>query len=179
MPDDESPNPQVRPRTQRDTVRQKEYYAENREAIRERQRAYYLANKARMREQAKAYYEANKGRIIEQQKLYKKSDPARTARRDADYRARSRERQQAREAQRRSRERETPEPVLRSEVQAKVALFDGRCAYCGDPWQEMDHVLSLARGGRHEIGNMVPACRPCNRSKGARIYPFEWSGRNG
>lgn len=38
----------------------------------------------------------------------------------------------------------------------------------------MDHVIPLARGGRHGIGNVLPACQPCNSSKGARLLA-EWN----
>lgn len=33
---------------------------------------------------------------------------------------------------------------------------------------EMDHVTPISRGGLHEAGNIVPACRPCNASRGNR-----------
>lgn len=41
------------------------------------------------------------------------------------------------------------------------------CAYCGRPAVEitMDHVVPLARGGRHAIGNVLPACFECNSAK--------------
>ena len=29
----------------------------------------------------------------------------------------------------------------------------------------MDHVIPVARGGRSVRGNVVPACRACNRTK--------------
>lgn len=43
----------------------------------------------------------------------------------------------------------------------------GGCAYCGaaGPLQR-DCVLALSRGGRYTLGNIVPACRRCNASKG-------------
>lgn len=43
----------------------------------------------------------------------------------------------------------------------------GGCAYCGaaGPLQR-DCVLALSRGGRYTLGNIVPACRSCNASKG-------------
>ncbi|WP_306317623.1 MULTISPECIES: HNH endonuclease [unclassified Streptomyces] len=31
----------------------------------------------------------------------------------------------------------------------------------------MDHVIPLSKGGRHAIGNLMPACMPCNMSKSA------------
>ncbi len=45
----------------------------------------------------------------------------------------------------------------------------GRCQYCGRGSElTLDHVLPRHRGGRHEWGNVVAACRPCNHRKGGR-----------
>lgn len=55
-----------------------------------------------------------------------------------------------------------------------VARHQGRCAYCG--WAGKlteDHVVPLSRGGRHTIGNLLPACGSCNSSKGGRFL-VEW-----
>ena len=37
----------------------------------------------------------------------------------------------------------------------------------------IDHVVPLSRGGKHEIENLLPACRSCNSSKGAKLLE-EW-----
>ncbi|KAB8031797.1 HNH endonuclease [Fluviispira multicolorata] len=46
----------------------------------------------------------------------------------------------------------------------------GLCAYCGKkfPIKELtlDHIVPLARGGTTAPGNVVPACRECNKNKG-------------
>ena len=56
-----------------------------------------------------------------------------------------------------------------------VDRFGGRCAYCGETAArlQMDHVLPLSRGGRHSIGNVLPACKRCNNSKSSRLL-IEW-----
>lgn len=45
----------------------------------------------------------------------------------------------------------------------------GLCHYCGQKFSPrqltMDHIVPLARGGTSTPGNVVPACRNCNRSK--------------
>ncbi len=52
------------------------------------------------------------------------------------------------------------------EWEAVVTVFGGRCAYCGrEEKLEIEHMTPLSRGGKHEIGNIVPACKPCNSSK--------------
>jgi hypothetical protein len=52
-----------------------------------------------------------------------------------------------------------------------------RCTYCGDtngPF-EADHVHPVIRGGKDTLENLVCACRPCNRAKGAKLVA-EWMG---
>lgn len=48
------------------------------------------------------------------------------------------------------------------------------CAYCKRPCDPtVDHVVPLARGGRHEASNIVAACVTCNSSKCDRLIT-EW-----
>lgn len=51
-----------------------------------------------------------------------------------------------------------------------VALTEswGGCAYCGgtDRPLQRDCVQAVSRGGRYTVDNVVPACGPCNASKG-------------
>jgi 5-methylcytosine-specific restriction endonuclease McrA len=56
-----------------------------------------------------------------------------------------------------------------------VRHYRHRCAYCGgnEGGLHMDHVIPLSRGGRHAIGNVLPACQSCNLSKGAKLVA-EW-----
>ena len=52
--------------------------------------------------------------------------------------------------------------------------FDWACAYCGcKTVLTMDHVVPLIRGGSHGIGNILPACQPCNSSKNKKFL-VEW-----
>lgn len=44
----------------------------------------------------------------------------------------------------------------------------GRCRYCGDIGQSIDHVLPRSRGGERTMANGVVACVPCNSFKGDR-----------
>lgn len=55
-----------------------------------------------------------------------------------------------------------------------LARAQGCCTYCGlQAPLVMDHIIPLARGGRHSIGNVTPACVTCNSSKSARLLS-EW-----
>jgi 5-methylcytosine-specific restriction endonuclease McrA len=57
---------------------------------------------------------------------------------------------------------------------------NGSCTYCHvaltDKTTHWDHVLPIARGGTHSVGNLVPACAPCNQSKSSKLL-IEWQGR--
>lgn len=56
----------------------------------------------------------------------------------------------------------------------EVRRHGGRCFYCNsDGRMSMDHVVPISRGGRHSIGNLVPACITCNSSKRDRTI-MEW-----
>lgn len=52
-----------------------------------------------------------------------------------------------------------------------------RCAYCGAPLRDgvrtRDHVYPRSRGGTNRRGNLIPACRECNASKGD-MAPGQW-----
>jgi len=52
------------------------------------------------------------------------------------------------------------------------------CAYCGQKTKRltMDHIIPLARGGKHEPDNIAPACFTCNSRKHA-AHPVEFAQR--
>lgn len=67
------------------------------------------------------------------------------------------------------------------EMQIILESFQERaCHYCGTLAGEVtiDHFRPIALGGRHEVGNLVPACRSCNSAKGA-MHPEDFALRRG
>lgn len=63
--------------------------------------------------------------------------------------------------------------VTTKDLKSIVARYRGCCAYCGAPWKQFDHVIPVSRGGRHSVGNIVPACVRCNTSKND-AFVTEW-----
>ena len=50
----------------------------------------------------------------------------------------------------------------------RVLSRDGyTCAYCGQDATEVDHIIPRAKGGGHELENLVACCKTCNGRKGA------------
>jgi 5-methylcytosine-specific restriction endonuclease McrA len=59
-------------------------------------------------------------------------------------------------------------PYHRRTTLSRRAVFardDGRCQYCGEHADSIDHVVPRSRGGQHDWENVVAACRPCNLRK--------------
>ena len=69
----------------------------------------------------------------------------------------------------------TPATELPKEDWKKVLTeFKHQCAYCGsETGLEQEHIVPMKKGGKYELGNIVPACRRCNASKGDRAL-IEW-----
>lgn len=67
--------------------------------------------------------------------------------------------------------------VLDRDLRRLLARYRGRCAYClTSPHEHWDHVVPIARGGHHSVGNLVPSCAPCNLKKQAKM-PIEFRAR--
>jgi hypothetical protein len=48
------------------------------------------------------------------------------------------------------------------------------CIYCqSNDRIEIDHIQPIEKKGRHSIGNLAPACLPCNRSK-SDLFVMQW-----
>lgn len=63
-----------------------------------------------------------------------------------------------------------------SAVERAVEFFGEplTCAFCGGENVTLwEHLVPVARGGETVLGNMVPACQPCNDSKHSRPFD-EW-----
>lgn len=78
-------------------------------------------------------------------------------------------------ARHKARKRDSQAEIITPEQYELVLMQHGNCcAYCEGEFAEWDHFIPLSRGGAHEIGNLVPACKRCNRSKGAKLPFIEW-----
>lgn len=61
--------------------------------------------------------------------------------------------------------------VSAAEIAAIAAMPCMACGLAGP--SEVDHIVPVARGGSHTIGNLMPLCRSCNASKKDLLY-IEW-----
>lgn len=89
------------------------------------------------------------------------------------------ERMRAIRRKRKGQIRATQHLVTERDWARLVMRYDGLCAYCRiRPWAHRDHVVPLSRGGSHGIGNLLPACAPCNLTKKSKLLAV-WRYRYG
>ncbi len=110
-------------------------------------RAYHRAHGARR-------YAKDSARILELQRNWMKANPDRKR----TYNQRSR-------LLRGSAPRI---PYTAEQLRAKMEYWGNRCWMCDGPFENVDHVKPLARGGADALMNLRPACRSCNARKHAR-----------
>jgi 5-methylcytosine-specific restriction endonuclease McrA len=161
---------------QRDYESGYRHYAQNRERILHAIKMRRLENPERFHEydrraKARAKLKHGEDAIREQQRLY----AGERAKRDPAFRKRRQLIAMAYVARKRNAEGSFS---LR-DWQRLLDRYRGLCAYCATrPATEQEHVIPLSRGGRNTIGNILPACRPCNTSKNDRLL-IEWRSANG
>lgn len=122
--------------------------------------AWRAANTDRNRATKLAWQRANKAKVAEINERHRRLYPEGVANRSHRRRAR--------------KNAVSVHVVTVADIRRLRARFGGLCAYCeAAPGSTLDHVVPLARGGSHSLGNLVPACKSCNCSKGEKFL-FEW-----
>lgn len=150
----------------------REHRANNLEKYAEYNRQYRLKYPEKIKAKDAAYYQANKARYAEYNREYLRNNPEQL--RATNNRAKAKR-----------KAAETDNHTLQElHVYWRANGIDPkRCTYC-DAWHTKwknnwkiatgDHVVPLAKGGKDFLENLVPCCRSCNSSKGARILYEEW-----
>lgn len=127
----------------------------------QRERERYASDSSRTRANWVRYYER-----------VKESDPERWKQKNAVYIEENRE--VVYEIKHRRRARKQKAGVYLVLERELKRLYASPCAYCGTRENiEADHIIPIARGGRHSIGNLQPLCRLHNQSKKDKLM-VEW-----
>ncbi len=98
------------------------------------------------------YYQAHKEQYAKHLQDYRRENPDRYRIYENNYRAKA------------------GNPLMESQWEAIKKVYRYRCAYCGRKGKLLtqDHIIAVSKGGVTEIGNIVPACKSCNSSKGSK-----------
>jgi hypothetical protein len=163
-------------------ARMKEYNATHPEVLKRAGRKYRAKNRLALNAKRRKGYAANPGKDYASHKIWvakNKSDRAAYMR---QWRADQQEHRkkyadayrrghlvQMAEKQNARRARQIGNGGTHTKEQWAVLkeAYQHRCGYCGTGNVRItkDHATPLARGGRDDIENIIPACLPCNRRK--------------
>jgi len=161
----------------------REYYLANSERLKQYQKEHYAApeNKAKRAKTSAAWRAANRESLLAKKTAYRRAHPnqfkewrAKNPTYLKEWRAAHPASVQASKAARRLLENADRRLVTEKDWARLLSRYGGRCAFCGASGKmTAEHVVPLNRGGRHSIGNLLPACISCNSSKHDRLL-VEW-----
>jgi len=171
-----------------DKARGKAHYAANRKKRLAWQKNYYRAHQEEAVGYARQWRKDNPEKTREYHRLFAERYPEKECKR---HRLKGRiyykKNPEKAKAASRAWGAKNPEKVAlkNSRRRAKTSEFEVRekdiariyaqpCAACGTKERiTLDHIVPLARGGKHSVGNFQPLCHSCNCSKGAKLMT-EW-----
>lgn len=139
--------------------RAKKWAALNPDAARANNARWRAANPEQKRLTDRRWYEANKDRVAENNKRWR-----------IENRERALMVHRVNEQRRRIRKKGNGGSATVDQIMARILYFGSKCWMCGAPWECLDHVIPVARGGTGWASNIRPACTPCNVRKGARTH---------
>lgn len=150
-------------------------WAKHREKRLEWHRKHYQENKAAYAEYHKKRYPLIAERKRAVSKKWREDNPERYRQQMRDWLVANLDKHNEHSRQRRARLRDaTIAEVTNRDIRR---LMSSPCLYCGSHENiTVDHVVPLARGGSHAIGNLVPACKTCNSRK-KDSFIVEWRKR--
>jgi hypothetical protein len=151
----------------------------NPEKMRDYRRRWVENNPEKNRESYLCWREANLDQAREHSRRWHRANPDKSREKCRRRRKANpewhRDQTRLRKAWKRAARRRALSPVTRAQIDARFALWNNRCAFCGvDATHErnhgrerltVEHVLALTKGGLDEASNIIPACSACNSSK--------------
>lgn len=152
-------------------IAKRSHYVRNREAILAEMRARNAADPTRNRQKARAWAQRNPTRSKERSRQWRDANRDLVREWGKAFARRYPDRVRANTTIQRAKRRGAPRvPFTAAQLTLRMSIFPG-CWICGGPKQTIDHVKPLAKGGTHMLGNLRPACIPCNCSK-QDTWPF-------
>lgn len=134
---------------------------------RKRASRWRRANKVREKELTLEYRTRNKDTLREKQREIRAANPEKLRQMRAARYAKDPEKYRLYVAFRSSRIRGLPgrEYTTAALVKGRAFVWGLKCWCCGGPYQAIDHVKPVAKGGSHWPSNLRPICSSCNARK--------------
>ena len=153
---------------------QRQWRNQNREHLNRQARGYYWKKPELYRARSKDWSDANKDKVAERNAVYRLLNRDYLVALMKEWRKANPDKAMYYNNLRRTRMNDNG--IYEVTAKDLSRLMAQPCFYCGNKAEHVDHVVPIARGGCHSIGNLLPACRQCNQSKGAKFIT-EWRKR--
>ena len=158
-------------------IYQKVYYAKHREEIAARQEVYYKGHREERAVYSKVYYKVyykrHREKIAARQKVYRDRHQKKLAIYRKVYREGHLEQFRMYATQHRVLKAGASGYATVEQIQARIDYY-GKCCYiCGAPYEHIDHVIPLSKGGSNWPANLRPTCSKCNLKKGSK-WPYDF-----
>jgi 5-methylcytosine-specific restriction endonuclease McrA len=155
-------------------IKNKSYRENNKELVKQRKTKYIQNNKDKIREHKVIYYQKNKNKVDLKNRKYILSHPDSRKEVTRKYYFSHKEYYHLKVIERIARKQKlTIQKFSVKDLNDRMSVFGFMCAYCGGPFQHIDHVKPMIKNGPHCLSNLRPACRKCNLSKSSKSL-FEW-----
>lgn len=152
----------------------KQYKTDNKEAINIRRRINYSENKEVYAVRDKIYQQGNRETINKRKKIYRKINHVRVIEWNRNYNKEHPEISRFSSHRRRARDQSLPSTLTTEQWENTKLYFNDSCAYCeAKEALTQDHFMPSLKGGEYTKDNIIPACKSCNSSKGAKSA-FDW-----
>lgn len=142
-------------------------------------KCYYEKNKKKLNERARKWQRENPKRVKEIQKKWYDENSSKKVRYVLERRKKPKIREKYRSyARKYLKKRRNYDYNLTVEQEEQIKKRDkDKCVYCGRKFElTFDHIISLKKGGKDIIENVVIACKYCNASK-KHSEVYKWCKR--
>lgn len=134
------------------------YRIANPEAIKARNKSYYVRNKSACAARSRNWIETNRDWYREWKRAWSR-----------EWRSKNRLAHCAKQRKRAAAIRASQRATLSEDaLNARMHAWGYVCVYCGGPFEALEHLKSISRGGPHILSNIAPVCTRCNSALGAR-----------